>query len=66
MPSKMKIEGMTVADYALILQDGGKELERTCPNCGKRKPISKFGLRVMTGKKEIRLQGDCANCRNEE
>lgn len=62
----MKIKGMTLDGYTLILQDGKKELERTCPACGERKPISEFGLRIMGGqKKEIRLQADCAKCRGE-
>jgi hypothetical protein len=61
----MKIKGMTLDGYRLVIQDGGKEVERTCPKCHKRKPLSKFGLRSMTGKKEIRNQSLCTDCRGE-
>lgn len=61
----MKIKNMTLDGYELILQDGGKELERTCPKCHNRQPISAFGLRIMSDKKEIRIQAECKSCRGE-
>lgn len=62
----MKIQGMSVNGYQLILQGaGGKELMRRCPKCGKLKVLSAFGLRVMTGKKEIRIQAQCTSCRGD-
>lgn len=61
----MKIKGMTLNGYDLVLQDNGKELKRHCPKCGEKKLISEFGLRIMTGKKEIRLQAECTECRGD-
>lgn len=62
----MKIRGMTLDNYRLVLQDGGKELTRKCPKCGKRKGISAFGLRLMTNTKVIRVQAQCTECRDAE
>jgi hypothetical protein len=59
----MRIEGMSVEGYKLILQEKGSEIKRTCPKCGKLKKISQFGLRSMTGRKEIRIQSYCVSCR---
>jgi hypothetical protein len=63
----MKIEGMSLDGYALILQDGKKEVERTCPGCGERKPMSKFGLRLIhhNRTKEVRNQLRCTQCRSK-
>lgn len=62
----MKIQGMTLDGYRLVLQDGGKEITRKCPKCGKRKGISAFGLRLMTNTKVIRTQAQCTECRDTE
>jgi hypothetical protein len=64
--SSMKIHGMGIDDYTLVLQDGKKEMERTCLKCGERKPLREFGLRLMTDKKEIRSQSQCTTCRGKE
>jgi len=62
---KPVIKGMTVNGYPLILQDGGKEIERVCPKCHQKKPLKDFGLRCMGGQKqEIRNQSECSLCRN--
>ena len=61
----MKIQGMCLDGYLMVLQDGSKELERVCPECHERKPISEFGFRIMTDKKEIRLQAACTLCRGK-
>lgn len=61
----LKIKGMTLNGFRLVIQDGGKEVERTCPKCHKRKPLSALGLRNMTGKDEIRNQSECAECRGD-
>jgi len=60
----MKIEDMTLNGHRLIVQDGGKEVERTCPKCHKRKPLSEFGLRLMENG-DIRNQSYCTDCRGE-
>lgn len=60
----MKIQGMTLDGYRFVLQDGGKDLTRKCPKCGKRKSIREFGLRHMTNTKVIRLQAQCTECRD--
>ena len=61
----MKIQGMSIGGYQLILQDNGKELKRHCTSCGEKKPVSEFGLRLMTDKKEIRIQAQCTVCRGD-
>ena len=60
----MKIHGMTLGGYRLVLQDGGKEIMRKCPKCGERKGVSAFGLRHMTATKVIRIQAQCMACRD--
>ena len=60
----INVKGMTLNGYKLVLQDGRKELERVCPRCLKRKPLSAFGFRCFNRKKEIRLQAYCLQCRN--
>jgi len=55
---------MSINGYKLILQDGGKELERVCPRCNHKKPLSEFGLRNM-GNGEIRVQAECLPCRGK-
>ena len=61
----LTIDGMAVNGHRLVLQDGGKELERTCTNCHRRQPLSQFGLRLM-GRGEVRVQAYCTTCRNEK
>jgi len=60
----MRIQGMQLDGYQLVLQDGGKEITRKCPKCGKRKGVSAFGLRHMTNTKVIRIQAQCMQCRD--
>jgi hypothetical protein len=60
--SSIVIEGMHINGHRLVLQDGGKEIERTCPSCHQRLPLAAFGLRLM-GTGEIRVQAHCAVCR---
>ena len=60
----MKIQGMTLDGYTLVFQSGKHQLERYCPKCKECRPISAFGLRLMSGKKEIRLQAQCTDCRS--
>jgi hypothetical protein len=64
---RVVVKGMTINGHRVVLQDGGKELERVCPKCHQRLPLSTFGLRVMSGRQqEIRLQAYCSPCRGEE
>lgn len=42
----------------------GGILFRTCPHCGKKKPITDFGLRAMTPGGEVRNQSWCKECRS--
>lgn len=60
--SSIVIEGMHINGHRLVLQDGGKEIERTCPSCHRRLPLATFGLRLM-GTGEIRVQAHCTACR---
>ena len=62
----VNISGMTINHITIYFDDGGKELEKTCPKCNKRKPISEFGLRAMREKEDqvvVRLQPWCGGCR---
>lgn len=57
--------GMIFRDVAIYFEDGGKEMEKTCPQCHKRLPLSQFGLRVMrtSDGEQLRLQPWCVKCR---
>ncbi len=64
--SPIVLDGMTINGHRLVLQDGGKELERTCTGpCHQRQPLSCFGLRLMASG-EIRVQAQCSLCRNKK
>jgi hypothetical protein len=61
--NKIIIDGMSINGIELILRDDkGNELKRTCPQCGKKSIISRFGLRAMDNK-TVRLQPWCIPCR---
>lgn len=64
--TSLNIDGMLLNGVLIYFDDGGKELERTCPKCHRRKPLSQFGMRQITtrgGGPVIRLQPQCAECR---
>ena len=69
MPKIMKapvIKGMTINGVPLYIDNGGKEIEKYCPECNNLLPISHFGLRNMRlrgGGVEVRLQPWCKDCR---
>lgn len=64
----VKIDGMSVNGISLLLLDErGDDLKKLCPHCGKKKPITEFGLRAMTPRPGqtpvVRLQPWCTPCR---
>jgi hypothetical protein len=64
--ASLNIDGMLLNGVLIYFDDGGKELEKTCPKCHKRRPISEFGMRQIAtrgGGPVIRLQPRCTACR---
>ena len=62
----MSVRGNLTQPLHIYIDDGKKEVERTCPECHERKPISDFGFRVMRERGDkvvLRLQAVCAACR---
>jgi len=56
-------------DQRPVLQTSGyngSEPMRKCPHCGKIKPLSDFGFRMMdTDSKKVRNQSWCKECRSK-
>ena len=62
----MSVRGNLTQPLHIYIDDGGKEVEKTCPHCNLRKPLSDFGFRVMREKGDkvvLRLQPWCTVCR---
>jgi predicted RNA-binding Zn-ribbon protein involved in translation (DUF1610 family) len=55
---------VVLAVRGVAIEVKGNKVYLTCPKCGERKPISKFGYRMMTSG-EVRNQSWCYKCRSK-
>lgn len=55
---------VVIASSGTAIETNDTKVYITCPKCSKRKPLSKFGFRMMyTG--EVRNQSWCTACRGK-